>query len=156
MEKGLRNSVFIAPMPTASTSGIMCNSHSIEPFNSLIYNRKVGAGDITLINKYLVNDLIELGLWNKNMSDKILANDGSIQTIYEIPKKIRDIYLTAYDMTPKDWSTEDWEAFQESEAFARAVAAAVLLAPVGRSGWNIGQFLQNTYTKIATLRLKAE
>jgi len=99
---GLRNSLFIAPMPTASTSGIMGNSPSIEPFNSLVYIRKIGAGDFTMVNKYLVRDLMELGLWNPQLSDKILENDGSIQNILEIPKKIRDIYLTAYDLEPKD------------------------------------------------------
>ena len=99
---GLRNSLFIAPMPTASTSGIMGNSPCFEPFNSLIYIRKGYAGDITLINKYLVKDLTEIGLWNNEMSDKILEHNGSIQDIYEIPKRVRESYLTVYDLEPKD------------------------------------------------------
>jgi ribonucleoside-diphosphate reductase alpha chain len=99
---GLRNSLFIAPMPTASTSDIMGNSPSIEPFNSLIYVRSAGAGNVTIINKGLVNDLMSIGMWNKKMSDKILANHGSIKDIIEIPKKLRDAYLTVYDLEPSD------------------------------------------------------
>ena len=104
---GLRNSLFIAPMPTASTSGILGNSPCIEPFNSLVYNRKLGAGDITLMNKYLVQDLLELDLWNREMSDRILNNRGSIQdsqhyTFPEIPAKLKAIYTTVYDLSYKD------------------------------------------------------
>ena len=99
---GLRNSLFISPMPTASTANIMGNSPSIEPFNSLVYNRKNGTGEITIINRNLVEDLMELNLWNTNMRNKILQNHGSIQDILEIPKKIRDSYLTVYDMEPSD------------------------------------------------------
>ena len=99
---GLRNSLFIAPPPTASTSSIMANSPSIEPFNSLVYIRKGGSGDITIMNKNLVNDLMSIGMWSKSMSDKILQNHGSVKDIFEIPKKLRDSYLTAYDMEPED------------------------------------------------------
>jgi ribonucleoside-diphosphate reductase alpha subunit len=99
---GLRNSLFVAPMPTASTSSIMSNSSSIEPFNSLVYIRKAGSGDVTIMNKNLVNDLMSLNLWSKAMSDMILQNHGSIQDIIEIPKKLRDSYLTAYDLEPED------------------------------------------------------
>lgn len=99
---GLRNSLFIAPPPTASTSSIMGNSPSIEPFNSLVYIRKAGAGDVTIMNTNLVNDLMSLGLWNRDMGDKILQNHGSIQNIIEIPKKLRSSYLTAYDLEPED------------------------------------------------------
>lgn len=102
MNYGLRNSLFIGPMPTSSTSNIMGNSPSIEPFNSLVYIRKGGAGDVTLINKNLVHDLMSINIWNKRLSDKILENHGSIQDIVEIPKKIRDSYLTVYDMEPED------------------------------------------------------
>ena len=99
---GLRNSLLIGPMPTASTSSIMGNSPSIEPFNSLVYIRKAGSIDITVINNNLVNDLMSLNLWSKEMSNKILSNDGSIQDILEIPKKVRNSYLTVYDLEPSD------------------------------------------------------
>ena len=98
---GLRNSLFICCMPTVSTSNLSGNSASIEPFNSLVYVRKSGAGDITVFNKNLVADLMSLKLWNKRISDKILENHGSIQEIFEIPKVMRDSYLTAYDLEPK-------------------------------------------------------
>ena len=99
---GLRNSLFISPMPTSSTSSIMGNSPSIEPFNSLVYVRKAGSLDITIINTNLVEDLESLNLWDKSMIGEILENHGSIQNILKIPKKLRDSYLTAYDMKPED------------------------------------------------------
>ena len=99
---GIRNSLTSAMMPTASTSNIMGNSPSIEPFNSLVYIRKSGAGDVTIINNNLVKDLMSLGMWNKQMSDKILQEHGSIQNVTELPKKLRDSYLTVYDMEPED------------------------------------------------------
>lgn len=100
-KSGLRNSLFIAPMPTASTSNIMGNSPCFEPFNSLIYNRKVGIGEVTLVNKSLVKDLMELNMWDKDMSNTILEHHGSIQDILKIPKNIRDIYVTAFDLDSK-------------------------------------------------------
>jgi len=99
---GLKNSLFIALMPTASTSDIMGNNPSIEPFNSLVYIRKTGTGDVAVIKKCLVNDLNSIGLWNKDMRDKILSNHGSIQNILEIPKKLRNSYLITYDLDPED------------------------------------------------------
>ena len=98
---GLRHSLLTCAMPTASTSSIMSCSPSIEPFNSLVYIRKGGSGDVTLINNNLVKDLMHLNLWNKRMSDNILLNHGSIQNISEIPKKLRDSYLTVYDLEPE-------------------------------------------------------
>lgn len=101
-QHGIRNSLFIAPMPTASTSSIMGNSPAIEPFNSLIYVKKSGTGDITIVKDKLVADLESLGLWNKKIRDKIITDHGSIQNIMEIPKIIRDSYLTAWDLEPED------------------------------------------------------
>lgn len=98
---GLKNSLFVAPMPTASTAGIMGNSPCFEPFNSLIYKKRIKSGEFIIINKYLVKDLIKLGLWDSNMRDNILLNDGSIQKIYEIPAEIRNLYKTVWDMSPK-------------------------------------------------------
>lgn len=99
---GLRHSLLIGLMPTASTSFLLGNSPSIEPFNSLVYVRKGGAGDITIINNNLVKDLMSINMWNKTISDKILLNHGSIQSITEIPLLLRKSYLTAYDMEPED------------------------------------------------------
>ena len=99
---GLRHSLLVGLMPTASTSFLLGNSPSIEPFNSLVYVRKGGAGDVTIINANLVKDLMSINMWNKTISDKILLNHGSIQSITEIPKILRNSYLTAYDMEPED------------------------------------------------------
>jgi len=100
-EAGLRNSLLLAPMPTASTAQILGNNESCEPFTSMLYKRRTLAGEFIIINKYLINDLIELGLWNEDMKNKIIAEDGSIQNIEEIPENIRNLYKTAWDMSPR-------------------------------------------------------
>lgn len=98
---GMRNSLLLAPMPTASTAQVLGNNESCEPFTSLIYKRRTLAGEFVIINKYLISDLIELGLWNEDMKNKIISNEGSIQQINEIPENIRNIYKTAWDMSPR-------------------------------------------------------
>jgi ribonucleoside-diphosphate reductase alpha chain len=98
---GMRNSLLIAPMPTASTSQIMGNNEACEPFTSLIYKRRTLAGEFVIINKHLVQDLLEIGMWNEDLKNKIISNEGSIQEIEEIPENIRKIYKTAWDMSPK-------------------------------------------------------
>ncbi len=98
---GMRNSLLLAPMPTASTAQVLGNNESCEPFTSLIYKRRTLAGEFVIINKYLINDLIDLGLWNEDMKNKIISNEGSIQQIVEIPENIRNIYKTAWDMSPR-------------------------------------------------------
>ena len=100
-EDGLRNSLFIAPMPTSSSAGILGNSPCFEPHRKLVYKRQVGAGEITLINKYFVNDMCKCGLWDIKMSDQIIENNGSIQSIMEIPLQIKSIYPTAYEVGSK-------------------------------------------------------
>ncbi len=98
---GMRNSLLLAPMPTASTSQILGNNEACEPFTSLIYKRRTLAGEFVIINKHLVQDLLEIGLWNEDLKNKIISNEGSIQDIDEIPENIRKIYKTAWDMSPK-------------------------------------------------------
>jgi ribonucleoside-diphosphate reductase alpha chain len=98
---GMRNSLLLAPMPTASTAQVLGNNESCEPFTSLIYKRRTLAGEFVIINKYLIQDLIELGLWNEDMKNKIISNEGSIQDMDEIPENIRKIYKTAWDMSPR-------------------------------------------------------
>ena len=99
---GVRNSLLIAPMPTASTSQILGNFECIEPVISNIYSRRVLAGEFMVINEYLVKDLIQLDIWNDELKDKIILNDGSIQNIEEIPRMIREMYKTAWEITQKD------------------------------------------------------
>lgn len=100
---GTRNSLLLAPMPTASTSQIMGFTESFEIITSNIYKRKTLAGEFIIINKYLIKDLIDKGLWNKEMKDKILIREGSIQTIEEIPEDIRALYKTAWEIKQKKY-----------------------------------------------------
>jgi ribonucleoside-diphosphate reductase alpha subunit len=100
-ENGIRNSLLVALMPTASTSQIMGNNEAFEAITSNLYKRKTLAGEFILINKYLVNDLIKLNLWNNDMKEKIMINDGSIQNIDEIPDKIKPLYKTVWEIKQK-------------------------------------------------------
>ena len=95
---GVRNSLLVAPMPTASTSQILGNFECIEPVISNIYTRRVLAGEFMVINEYLVKDLIEVGKWSEEIKDKIILNDGSVQNIKEIPSSIRERYKTAWEV----------------------------------------------------------
>ena len=98
---GVRNSLLVAPMPTASTSQILGNFECIEPVISNIYSRRVLAGEFMVINEYLVKDLIEIGKWDDEMKNKIILNDGSVQNILEIPEIIRRRYKTAWEVKQK-------------------------------------------------------
>jgi len=99
---GIRNSLLVAPMPTASTSQILGNYECFEPVISNIYSRRVLAGEYTVLNDYMVDDIKLLEKWNTEMKEKIIVNDGSIQNISEIPKFIRDRYKTAWELKQKD------------------------------------------------------
>jgi ribonucleoside-diphosphate reductase alpha chain len=95
---GLRNSLLVAPMPTASTSQIMGFTEAFEPITSNIYKRKTLAGEFIVINKYLIRDLIKEGLWCKTLKEKIMMEDGSVQNIPEIPERIRELYKVVWEM----------------------------------------------------------
>ena len=96
-----RNSLLIAPMPTASTSQILGNNECFEPFTSNLYSRRVLAGEFMVVNKYLVQDLNDLGLWTADMRTEIMANNGSVQTIERIPAEMRELYKTAWEIPMK-------------------------------------------------------
>ena len=98
---GIRNSLLMAPMPTASTSQILGNTESIEAINSNIYTRRVLSGEFIVVNKYLIKDLISLGLWSENMKNEIVSNRGSIEKIREIPEELRNIYKTVWEIKQK-------------------------------------------------------
>ncbi len=98
---GLRNSLLIAPMPTASTSQILGNNECIEPFTSNLYTRRVLAGEFVVVNKYLVEDLIKAGCWTSDIRTQIIANNGSVQGIPEIPAELRELYKTAWEIPMK-------------------------------------------------------
>ena len=99
---GVRNSLLVAPMPTASTAQILGNYECFEPILSNIYTRRVLSGEYMVINDYLVNDLISLGIWSTELKDKIIANDGSIQGIKEIPDIFKNIYKTIWELKQKN------------------------------------------------------
>jgi ribonucleoside-diphosphate reductase alpha subunit len=98
---GVRNSLLVAPMPTASTAQILGNYECFEPIMSNIYSRRVLAGEYMIMNDYLVEDLISLNLWSKELKDKLILNDGSIQSIKGIPQKIKDKYKTIWEIKQK-------------------------------------------------------
>jgi ribonucleoside-diphosphate reductase alpha chain len=95
---GVRNSLLVAPMPTASTSQILGNNECFEPYTSNMYTRRVLSGEFIIVNKHLLRDLIELGLWNNRMKDRIISANGSVQDISEIPADIRELYKTVWEI----------------------------------------------------------
>jgi ribonucleoside-diphosphate reductase alpha chain len=102
MKNGTRNSLLLAPMPTASTAQIMGNNEAFEPFTSNIYTRRTLSGEFILVNKHLVKDLISLGLWSEDMKNLIILHKGSVQNIPQIPQEIRDVYKTVWEIKQKD------------------------------------------------------
>ena len=101
MEKGMRNSLLLAPMPTASTSQILGNNECFEPFTSNIYSRRTLSGEYIIVNKYLLKDLVGLGLWNESMKQRLMAANGSIQAFDEVPAEIKEIYKTVWEISQK-------------------------------------------------------
>lgn len=98
---GVRNSLLIAPMPTASTAQILGNNESFEPYTSNIYTRRVLSGEFQVVNQHLLNDLTKLGLWDETMKNQIIANCGSIQNIPNIPDDLKKIYRTVWEISQK-------------------------------------------------------
>lgn len=98
---GMKNSLLIAPMPTASTAQILGNNESTEPFTSNMYNRRVLAGEFPVVNKYLLRDLTARGLWSEQVKSRIIASHGSVQNIPEIPKDLQMVYKTVWEISQK-------------------------------------------------------
>lgn len=101
-EHGVRNSLLLAPMPTASTSQILGNNECFEPYTSNIYTRRVLSGEFIVVNKHLLIDLVDLGLWNEDLKNDIIRANGSIQDIDLIPDNLKEIYKTVWEMSMKD------------------------------------------------------
>ncbi|MEO1485456.1 MAG: ribonucleoside-diphosphate reductase subunit alpha [Bacteroidota bacterium] len=99
---GVRNSLLVAPMPTASTSQILGNNECFEPYTSNIYTRRVLSGEFIVVNKHLLEDLVSLGLWNENMKQELMRANGSIQHIDIIPEDIKELYKTVWELSMKD------------------------------------------------------
>jgi len=102
MEHGVRNSLLVAPMPTASTSQILGNNEAFEPYTSNIYTRRVLSGEFIVVNKHLLEDLVKLGLWNEDLKQEIMRHNGSVQNIDKIPQDLKDLYKTVWEMSMKD------------------------------------------------------
>ncbi len=98
---GVRNSLLVAPMPTASTSQILGNNECFEPYTSNIYTRRVLSGEFVVVNKHLLKDLIELNLWNDKMKNKLIEANGSVQAIAEVPQNLKDLYKTVWEIKQK-------------------------------------------------------
>ncbi len=99
---GVRNSLLVAPMPTASTSQILGNNECFEPYTSNIYTRRVLSGEFIVVNKHLLEDLVKLGLWNENLKQELMRANGSIQHIDIIPDEIKELYKTVWELSMKD------------------------------------------------------
>jgi ribonucleoside-diphosphate reductase alpha subunit len=102
MKHGVRNSLLVAPMPTASTSQILGNNECFEPYTSNIYSRRVLSGEFIIINKHLLKDLVQLGLWNNDMKNSIIAANGSVQHIDNIPAEIKELYKTVWEIKQRN------------------------------------------------------
>ncbi|MDB5279134.1 MAG: ribonucleoside-diphosphate reductase [Ferruginibacter sp.] len=102
VEHGVRNSLLVAPMPTASTSQILGNNECFEPYTSNIYSRRVLSGEFIIVNKHLLKDLVSLGLWNNDMKNRIIAANGSIQKINEIPANLKELYKTVWEIKQRN------------------------------------------------------
>jgi ribonucleoside-diphosphate reductase alpha chain len=162
---GARNSLLLAPMPTASTAQIMGNNEAFEPFTSNIGTRRTLAGEFVIVNKHLVNDLVELGLWSDSMRNRIISEKGSIQNIQEIPAEIRSIYRTVWEIKQRDLidMAADRGKFicqsQSLNIFIRDVNTAKLTSAhfhAWRSGLKTGMYYLRTEaasSAIATLGL---
>ncbi len=98
MKHGVRNSLLVAPMPTASTSQILGNNECFEPYTSNIYTRRVLSGEFVVVNKHLLLDLVSLGLWNNDLKNKLIASNGSVQDIPEVPQDIKELYKTVWEI----------------------------------------------------------
>ena len=102
LKYGVRNSLLVAPMPTASTSQILGNNECFEPYTSNLYTRRVLSGEFIIVNKHLLKDLVELGLWNEDMKQELMRSNGSIQDIKQIPDELKELYRTVWEMSMKD------------------------------------------------------
>jgi ribonucleoside-diphosphate reductase alpha chain len=98
---GMRNSLLLAPMPTASTAQILGNNECFEPYTSNIYTRRVLAGEYIIVNKHLLKDLVNLGLWNEDLKNKLIAANGSVQALNEVPENLKALYKTAWEISQK-------------------------------------------------------
>ncbi|XP_055636362.1 ribonucleoside-diphosphate reductase large subunit-like [Toxorhynchites rutilus septentrionalis] len=140
---GVRNSLLVAPMPTASTAQILGNNESFEAYTSNVYNRRVLSGEFQVVNHHLLKDLTELDLWDEDMKNTIIANNGSIQHIEEIPQNIRDLYKTVWEISVKtsiNMAADRGAFIDQSQSFNIHVAEPNYgkLTSIHFYGWKMG------------------
>ena len=119
-QTGIRNSLLLAPMPTASTAQIMGNNESTEPFTSNMYNRRVLAGEFAVVNKYLLRDLVSAGIWSSDVRNQMIADGGSVQNIPQIPAEMKARYKTVWEISQKtllDMSADRGAYICQSQSF---------------------------------------
>ena len=119
-EHGVRNSLLLAPMPTASTSQILGNNECFEPYTSNIYTRRVLSGEFIIVNKHLLKDLIARGIWNEDMKQQLIAANGSVQAIPGIPQEIKELYKTVWEIKQKtliDMAADRGAYIDQSQSF---------------------------------------
>lgn len=143
VKHGLRNSLLLAPMPTASTSQILGNTECFEPYTSNIYTRRVLAGEFTVLNQHLLKDLMGLGLWNDDLKNQIIAQGGSIQGVSEIPEDLRELYKTVWEIKQRtliDMAAERGAFIDQSQSFNVFMAqpTAAKLTSMHFYGWKKG------------------
>ena len=117
---GVRNSLLVAPMPTASTSQILGNNECFEPYTSNIYTRRVLSGEFIVVNKHLLKDLIKIGVWNDRVKNKLIGSNGSVQAIDEVPENIKELYKTVWEIKQKtliDMSADRGAFICQSQSF---------------------------------------
>jgi len=146
---GVRNSLLMAPMPTASTAQILGNNESFEPYTSNIYSRRVLSGEFQVVNHHLLYDLSEMGLWDNTMRNKIIANNGSIQSLMEIPKHIRDLYKTAWEIPQRkilDMAADRAPYIDQSQSLNVFISAPTIakLTSMHFHGWKRGNDKKET------------
>jgi len=141
-EYGLRNSLLVAPMPTASTAQIMGNNEAFEPYTTNLYLRRTLAGEFVMINKHLVKDLRKIDKWNKDIKDNIIANGGSVQQL-DIPDNLKEIYRTAWEISPRtimDMAADRGPFIDQSQSMNLFVESATTskLSSIHMYGWKLG------------------
>ena len=119
-EHGVRNSLLLAPMPTASTAQILGNNESFEPYTSNIYTRRVLSGEFQVVNNHLLKDLVEAGLWNERLKNQLIASDGSIENITGIPDDLKKLYKTVWEILQRrliDMAADRGAYIDQSQSF---------------------------------------
>ncbi|CAN8072639.1 unnamed protein product [Agarophyton chilense] len=140
---GVRNSLLVAPMPTASTSQILGNNECFEPYTSNLYTRRVLSGEFCIVNTHLVKDLQKLGLWNASMKNRIVAGNGSVQHIHEIPREIKELYKTVWEISQRriiDLAADRGAYIDQSQSMNIHIAAPNIgkLSSMHFYGWKAG------------------